>query len=177
MQHIITLIPLDAAYHTAALQAVYATSPAYWDMYNLPGCPPDQAEQDLKAVAETPGRYMLGIVQRLDPYNAAAGGELIDVVDFRLHWPGERMAYIGMLMVAEPHQRRGVATQAWSLLQPWLVSSAGITRARLGVEQFNVRALKFWQAQGFSLTGESNRVRVGNKFVRLLYMERDLAGG
>ena len=96
------------------------------------------------------------------------------MIDFRLHWPTPATAYIGMLMVAAPYQRQGVGTQAWSLLKPWLASTAHVTKARLGVEQFNITGLKFWQHQGFALTGESDRIHVGEKFVRLLYLEQEL---
>jgi hypothetical protein len=45
---------------------------------------------------------------------------------------------------------------------------------RTGVEQFNIAALKFWEAQGLALTGASDRVRVEDRFVRLLYLAADL---
>jgi L-amino acid N-acyltransferase YncA len=46
--------------------------------------------------------------------------------------------------------------------------------ARLGVEQFNPAALKFFESLGFQLTGDSQRIRSGQRFVRVLYMEKDL---
>jgi RimJ/RimL family protein N-acetyltransferase len=174
---LISLLPLDADLHTPALQAVYAATPSYWAMYGLPAAPSGQAESDLRAGNTTPGRYLLGIVQRVDESDATAGAELIGVLDFRLHWPAEGVAYIGMLMVAEPYQRQGVGTQAWSLLAPWLAATAKIDTARTGVEQFNVAALKFWQQVGFRLTGASERVRSGDSLVRLLYLERTLSEG
>ncbi|OUC07991.1 hypothetical protein RY27_11650 [Litorilinea aerophila] len=79
-----------------------------------------------------------------------------------------------MIMVAEPYQRQGIGTQAWLLLRPWLVETAHMSRARVGVAQFNIPALKFFQSLGFTLTGESNRIRSGTKWVRLLYMEQAL---
>lgn len=172
--HIVTLIPLNPEFHTAAVQGVYDATPGYWEMYDLLGAPPNQAVTDLNAAAEEEGRFLLGIVRRIDPANAAAGGELIGVVDFRLHWPAEAVAYVGMIMVAQPYQRQGAATQAWSLLKPWLASTAHMRTARVGVEQFNVPGLKFWESAGFALTGASNRLRVGDRFVRLLYMEASL---
>ena len=168
----ITLLPLEPTLHGPALQAVYAATPGYWALYNLPGCPPDQAARDLAAVAaEAPGRAMLGILQPADPAKPETGAELVGVLDFRLHWPADGVAYIGMLMVAEPYQRRGIGRQAWQLLRPWLANTARMAKVRLGVEQFNHTGLKFWECLGFALTGESDRMKVGDKFVRLLYLE------
>jgi RimJ/RimL family protein N-acetyltransferase len=172
--HIISLLPLDAEYHTAALHSVYTATPGYWQMHGLEGPPPDQAQHDLAAANETPGRYLVGIVKRVDEQDAAVGAELIGVVDFRLGWPAAETATIGMLMVAAPYQRQGVGTQTWALLSPWLAASAHMHKARLSIEQFNIGALKFWESLGFSLTGESDRVRSGDQFVRLLYMESAL---
>lgn len=170
MPEMITLMPVDAALHTAALQAVYAATPGYWRLYHLPGPPADHAARELAAAQATPGRVLLAILRPLERANPAAGAEMIGVLDFRLHWPDAGIAYIAMLMVAEPLQRQGIGAQAWSLLKPWLANTAGIHTVRVGVEQFNVVALKFWTAQGFTLTGESDRMRVGEKFVRLLYL-------
>lgn len=175
MAHIISLLPLDAEFHTPALQAVYAATPAYWVIHGLDGPPPEQAQQDLKTSNETPGRYLVGIVKRIDENDVAAGAELIGLVDFRLHWPDEGVATIGMLMVATPYQRQGIGAQAWSLLAPWLAASGQMHKARLGIEQFNIGALRFWQEMGFVLTGESDRVRNGDQFVRILYLEKILS--
>lgn len=170
----VSLMPLNAEEHQALLQQVYRGTPGYWQMYGLPATPDTQAERDLHATAETPGRNMLGIVQRADPDDPAGGVEMIGVVDFRLHWPAPNVVYIGMVMVAQPYQRQGVGTAAWQLLQPWLAQEAQMEKARLGVEQFNPGALRFFQANGFSLTGETDRVQSGSRWIRLLYMDYPL---
>jgi RimJ/RimL family protein N-acetyltransferase len=118
---------------------------------------------------------MLGIVRRIADDDPQVGVEMVGVVDFRLHWPDPAVVYLGMVMVAEPVQRQGIATQAWRVLAPWLAQGAGMTTARVGVEQFNPGALRFFQHIGFSLTGESNRVQSGKRRVRLLYLEYPLA--
>lgn len=174
MSHLISLLPLDPEIHAPALQAVYAATPGYWAMYNLPGPPLGQAEEDLHAGNTMPGRYLLGIVQRVDPADPEAGAELIGLLDFRLDWPEQGTAYIGMLMVAERYQRLGIGTQAWSLLAPWLAATVKVNKVRIGIEQFNIPALRFWQRMAFELTGESDRVRSGDAFVRLLYLEQKL---
>ncbi len=173
----VSLIPLAPERHAEALQAVYRGAQAYWEMYNLPASPRKQAALDLKAAEETPGRTMMGIVRVTADQAGAPGVEMIGVVDFRLHWPGEHVAYIGMIMVTETYRRQGVGSQAWRLLEPWLVQRADIQTARCGVEQFNPGALRFFQSLDFDLTGEANRLRVGDKFVRLLYMEKELGAG
>ncbi|CAN5422648.1 hypothetical protein BH10CHL1_BH10CHL1_48030 [soil metagenome] len=170
----ISLLPLSLEHHTAALQQVYRATPGYWQLYGLPGSPEDQAERDLRTATETVGRYLLGIVRRLNEEDPTAGAELIGLVDFRLDWPEPATVYIGMVMVAAPYQRHGIGRQAWQLLQPWLATTAQMTKVRLGVEQFNPHALQFFEQLGFQLTGASERVKTGDKFVRLLYMEREL---
>ncbi len=174
MAHMISLLPLDAEYHAGALQAVYTATLGYWQMYGLEGPPPDQAHHDLAAANETPGRYLVGIVKRVDEQDTAAGAELIGLVDFRVDWPAAETVTIGMLMVAAPYQRQGIGTQTWALLSPWLAASAHMQKARLSIEQFNIGALKFWESLGFSLTGDSDRVRSGDQFIRLLYLESAL---
>ena len=175
----ITLIPLivetlPVEQYAAALQHLYEQTPSYWQMYNLPGAPAGQAQRDLYEAAGVEGRTMLGIAQRVDRLDPQAGATLVGLVDFRLHWPSQQTAYVGMMLVAEPRQRQGIGRKAWRLLQQWLRKSTEITTVRLGVEQFNPAALQFFQQVGFTLTGEAQRMRVGDKFVRLLYMEQVL---
>lgn len=173
----ISLIPLARQRHAEALQAVYREAQDYWEMYNLPASPRKQAALDLKAAEDTPGRTMMGVVHLTEDAAGTPGVEMIGVVDFRLHWPGEHVAYIGMVMVIESLRRQGVGSQAWRLLESWLARDADIYTARCGIEQFNPGALRFFQSLGFHLTGEANRLQVGDKFVRLLYMEKKLEVG
>ncbi len=168
----VSLIPLDRQLHTEALQQVYALTPAFWAMYQLPGAPAGQAERDLAAVEAEPGRSALGILRPNQPGDPSAGAQLVGLVDFRRHWPDPGGVYVGMVMVAEPFQRQHLATAAWALLEDWLVGQADISVARLSVEQFNTGALRFFQHIGFELTGEARRTKSGQRLVRLLAMEK-----
>lgn len=184
----ITLLPLSPALHVGALQHLYRATPGYWQLYQHATVPPGQAARDMRNATETPGRYMMGVVQPTATSTAVAlqtngtedarepdkSGELIGLVDFRLDWPEPSVAYLGMVMVAERHQRRGIGTAAWTLLQPWLAGDAGMQKVRLGVEQFNTGALQFFEQLGFTLTGEAERIKVEDRLVRLLYMDYTL---
>jgi RimJ/RimL family protein N-acetyltransferase len=165
--------------HVGALQHLYRAVPGYWAMYDYPQAPPGQAASDMTAAEKTPGRYLMGIVQPPTAAPAASpqpgAGELIGLVDFRLDWPEPGTVYVGMVMVAAAYQRQGIGTAAWQLLRPWLATEAHMQQARLAVEQFNPTALQFFQQLGFALTGESDRLKVGTRLVRLLYMTTDLA--
>lgn len=170
----VTLMPLQSEHHSDSLQNVYEQTPTYWQMYDLPSVTPGQAQRDMEEASEVPGRYMMGIVQRLERTNPLAGAHLIGLIDFRLNWPDEQTAYLGMIMVAEPYQRHGIGRKAWRLLMNWLRKETDTQTVRLGVEQFNAEALKFFQKIGFQMTGEANRIRSGERFVRLLYMESNI---
>jgi RimJ/RimL family protein N-acetyltransferase len=175
----VSLLPLNRADHATALQAVYEATPGYWQMYHLPSVPAGQAERDLEAAAATPGRTLMGIVQRIQSTESnlleLAQVEMVGVLDFRLDWPDPEVVYVGMVMVAEAYQRQGIASAAWRLLAPWLAQSAQMRVARAGIEQFNTSGLQFLRQLGFSLTGDSSRVQSGKRWVRLLYMEYDLS--
>lgn len=170
----VSLMPLDVKYHTAALQRVYEATPGYWQMFGLLTAPQGLAERDLEALAGEHGRNCMGILLPNEPGNVEAGAELVGIIDFRLHWPDQTVAYVGMVLVAEPFQRRRIGTAAWQLLEPWLAGEAGIQTVQLAVEQFNLPALKFFESLGFVLTGDSRRAHSGRKLVRMLYMEKVL---
>ena len=175
MTHSVSLIPLDAALHAEALQRVYELSPNYWTMYHLAQAPAGQAARDLAAIEDVPGRMGMGIVAANEPGKPDAGAQLIGLIDLRLHWPDPETAYLGILLVAEPFQRQRVGSNAWALLEPWLAAEGGVNEVKLGVEQFNPGALRFFQSLGFTLTGEAQRIRSGKRLVRLLAMEKTLA--
>ncbi len=168
-----TLLPLTSE-HARLLQAVYEAAPGYWTLYDLPGAPPGQAAKDLAEAAETPGRSILGVLRAVRPDQPTSGREMVGAVDFRLHHPQEGTVSVGLLLVADARRRQGVGRAAWTLLEPWLRDEAGMRRAGLHVAQFNTVALQFFAALGFEMTGAAQRVRVGDKFVRLLAMEKAL---
>ncbi|MEM7536128.1 MAG: GNAT family N-acetyltransferase [Chloroflexota bacterium] len=194
----ISLLPLSGEHHAPALQYVYDLTPSYWRMYGLASSAPDQAARDIQEGAETPGRYMMGIVRQIaakerqpaiqpetqpaiqpatQPETQIGAGpqaELVGLADLRLHWPQRDIGYLGMLMVAGPYHRQGIGTQTWQLLRPWLADTAQMKTMRLGVEQFNIRAMKFFESIGFHLTGEANRVKSGERLIKLMYMEQTL---
>ncbi len=172
----ITLIPLGAD-HAPPLQAVYEAAPAYWARFALTHVPSDQAARDLAEAAADPTRTLLGILRRVDAADPAAGQIMVGAIDLRRHYPDDGFVTLGLLVVAESYQRAGIGRAAWTLLEAWLAAQPEFTRARLSVEQFNIPGLHFFTALGFGMTGDANRQKVGDAFVRYLAMEKALNAG
>ncbi len=168
----ITLIPLSAPHHATLLQSVYDATPGFWNSYGQPAASQRQAAHDLTAASEMPGRTIMGIIRRLDAADPNAGMEMVGMIDMRLHYPTERTVAVGLMMVAQPYQRQGIGRQAWSLLEAWLAHAGGVSTARATIEQFNTAGLKFFTSLGFHLTGEANRLPVGDQLIRILSMEK-----
>ncbi len=121
MTPIISLAPLNAEDHAAALGGLPGDAALLGDVrtaYRSGGGPPATWMRSRRRQAA-----ISWALSAIDPANLQVGGGLIGLADFRLYWPEERMAYLGMLMVAERYQRQGVDLQAWRLLvDPWLAS-------------------------------------------------------
>lgn len=173
----VTLIPLSAPHHIALLQAVYDATPDFWKSHQHLSAPQRQAEHDLAAALETPGRTIMGILRRVSAHDPLAGMEMVGMIDMWLHSPVEATVTVGMIMVAQPCQRQGIGRQAWSLAETWLAGAAGMTKAQAAIEQFNMTGLKFFTSLGFNLTGEARRIRMGDQLVRLLTMGKSLSLG
>lgn len=171
----LTLIPLTLRDHTELLQAVYDATPSYWQMFEREAAPELQALYDLRAMEETPGRALLGILHPAGGNGSNQSAEMIGVVDIRMHHPERNVTTIGKIMIAEPWQRKGQGRAAWALVEAWLAGSAGMQKARAGIEQFNNPGLQFFEAVGFTVTGEATRVPVDERLVRLIYAEKSLA--
>jgi RimJ/RimL family protein N-acetyltransferase len=171
----LTLAPLESVLHSELLQAVYDASPDYWEMYDISALSRRQALRDLQQAERTPGRTLLGILLPASPPSGEYRAEMVGCIDIRLHFPAGNVVAVGMIMVAMPHRRKGIAREAWNLIEAWLASSAQMQSAQARVEQFNIPAMRFFSAVGFTMTGEAERTQVGDKFVRLLTMEKPIA--
>ena len=79
--------------------------------------------------------------------------KMIGLADVVCGYPSRDVAYLGLLLLAETHQRRSFGTLAFhgikSLAREW-----HCTRLRLAVVESNSAVVPFWEALGFVPTGE-----------------------
>lgn len=80
------------------------------------------------------------------------GNELVAVMDLVLGYPDASTAFIGFLMVAARHQRRGVGSQIVADTLGRL-RAQGFLRARLAYVRGNEQSRGFWESCGFRPAG------------------------
>ncbi len=78
---------------------------------------------------------------------------LVAVMDLITGYPEADDAFIGWLMVDGEMQGRGIGSGIFADVRA-AMKAAGYDYLALGVIESNEEAMKFWQAQGFSYTGE-----------------------
>lgn len=126
--------------HISWLEEIVLASPAYsWltegkapdpadALEILRVCPPGIGEDD---------KFVLAVLE---------GEERLGCVDLVRGYPDEQTAYLGLLLLKEPHQGHGseLLRRLTAMATSW-----GCTAMRLGVIETNLPALHFWSKHGF----------------------------
>ena len=151
----------------AALQCVLEAAPTYFRM--LTGAPPRGALAQSTFTALPPDKtyddkFVWGLY---------AGNAMIGCADVIRGYPMSHKAVIGLLLLAEPWQRRGLGRALAALVEQAIAAWREVNVVRLGVLPANTGALAFWQKLGYLATGE--RSTAGPDFVReVIVMEKSL---
>ena len=132
----------------AALQCVFEAAPAYFR--TVIGGPPGNAEAQSTFTALPPekgydDKFVWGLY---------SGEAMIGCADVIRGYPVRESAVIGLLLVAEDWQRRGIGRAFAALVESRIASWPEIVRFRIGVVASNRRALAFWRKLGYRETGE-----------------------
>lgn len=170
MTTLVSLKPLGAP-DVTSVQGLYDAAPGYFTLITGQPAPPDLAAHEYAALTGQRGRTWLGVYVP----DAAGVPELCGLVDLRLAYPQVDAVTMGLLLVREDQQRHGYGSQAYGLIERWL-RQQGYARVHLDVPGQAFGAQTFWRKLGFEFTGDQLRVAAGRKSVRLLAMEKVLAG-
>ncbi len=152
----------------AALQRVLEGAPRYAEL--VTGAPPGPADAQSTFTILPDGKtyddkFVLGIFD---------DGAMVGCVDVIRGWPGPDTAHIGLLLVAESHQRRGIGRAAWAEVEAMVRRWPTCTRLRLGVLRSNPDAARFWVREGFVATGETKPHRYGAVVSTIVLYEKAL---
>ena len=132
----------------AALQRVLEAAPAYF--LTVTGLPPGDAEAQSTFTVLPPGKsysdkFLWGLY---------AGESMIGCADVIRGYPVREKAVLGLLLLAEPWQHRGLGSAFAALIEQVIGAWPEIERLRLGVAVSNTAALAFWRNLGYRETGE-----------------------
>lgn len=132
----------------ARLQRVLAAAPAYFE--TATGAPPGHAEAQSTFTALPPGK---GYDDKR-VFGLYAGDAMVGCADVIRGYPVREKAIIGLLLLAERWQRRGIG-RAFALLVEQVIGGwPEITTLRVGIVERNIGALAFWRKLGYAETGE-----------------------
>jgi GNAT superfamily N-acetyltransferase len=88
---------------------------------------------------------------------------MIGCADLIRGYPDEHTVLLGLLLLAEPWQRRGFGKAAYLAIEDYVRRwGAGWKQVRIGVVGTNEDVLAFWTKLGFIRTGEVKPYRYGN---------------
>jgi len=99
-------------------------------------------------------------------------GESVGVIDLVDGFPVPTTAMLGLLLVADAHRRRGIGSRAVRALEDLVLSQGTCDRIRIGVVRADSQALVFWEAVGYSATGELRPFGKGAVRSEVVVMEK-----
>lgn len=105
---------------------------------------------------------------------ASLGRTPIGVVRAEAHHPVRGAAAIGLLVVADSHQRRGLGTATCAAVEEALAAE-GCTLLRAEVLHGHAAALRFWQRCGYHPVGPEHEAPVLGQEARTRSVEKRLA--
>jgi GNAT superfamily N-acetyltransferase len=132
----------------AALQCVLEAAPAYYQA--VTGAPPRGALAQSTFTALPPDKtyddkFVWGLY---------AGDAMIGCADVIRGYPTRTKAVIGLLLLAEPWQKRGLGQAFAALVEQAIAAWEDIATLRVGVAASNPGAIAFWRKLGYFETGE-----------------------
>jgi RimJ/RimL family protein N-acetyltransferase len=151
----------------AALQCVLEAAPDYFQL--VTGAPPGGAEAQSTFTALPPDKtyadkFVWGLYE---------GDAMIGCSDVIRGYPVREKAVIGLLLLAQAWQHRGLGRAFAALVEQAVAAWPEIQRLRIGVVASNEGALAFWRKLGYLETGE---VKQNSEFVReVIVLEKPLA--
>ncbi len=100
----------------------------------------------------------------------------IGCIDVVRGFPNASTAVLGLLLISESHQRRGLGTDAFEALRVWIAREwPEMKRIRIGVVAVNLDAIAFWKRLGFRENGERRKYQAGTVDSETVVLVRELS--
>jgi GNAT superfamily N-acetyltransferase len=100
---------------------------------------------------------------------------MVGCADLIRGYPEPATALLGLLLVSEKHERRGIGSRAYALIEQLIRDWGGRDRVRVGVVRTNQEVMPFWTRLGFEPTGEVKPYRYGSVVSETVVLETQLS--
>ena len=104
--------------------------------------------------------------------SAGADEALVGCADVIRGYPVPGTATVGLFLIVESWQRRGIGSQAFRLVEESARKWGRCDRIRIGVVRSNEQVMRFWLRHGFRPTGETRPWREGPAKSEIVYLEK-----
>ena len=152
-----------------ALQEVLESAPGFFELVD--GGPPGPAEA-LSTYTVLPEGVTY---EDKSVYGVYLGDLMVGCVDLIRGYPDAHSAMLGLFLIGEPWQGRGIGSAAYRETEGVVRGWADAERVRIGVVRANVPAFGFWHAMGFTETGDVRPYESGPVTSEVVVMEKPLA--
>jgi ribosomal protein S18 acetylase RimI-like enzyme len=166
----VTVRPLQRDERTVAqLQRVLDDAPGYFCRVTGSEARRNEAETLFAALPE--GRSMddkslLGIYEN---------GEMVGCADVIRAFPDSKKTTIGLLLIVETRQGKGIGRAAYHLVEERIVDRGSCSEIVLGVVRTNDQALAFWSKVGFAPNGTVKPFSNGSVSSELILLTKRLS--
>jgi GNAT superfamily N-acetyltransferase len=151
------------------LQRILEEAPGY--ARRVTGLPPGHADAQRVFAALPEGKT------RADKFVFAIDRDhdMVGCAELIRGYPNPATAMLGLLLLSERQQRRGMGRRAYCLLEAFIRGWGSCERVRIGVVRTNEQVTPFWTQLGFAPTGEVRPYRDGSVASEVLVFEKRLA--
>lgn len=150
------------------VQKIYERSPGYFRLVDGSDVLPDFAEKDIQDCVpkerQTPSYEKVFCLLSQD-------STPIGVIDLHNNHPEEGTCYLGLLILDEQMQKKGLGKSCFEIAEKFIKDSLDASKIRLGVaEQNNVE--EFWRKMGFERNGRTYVWQWSNQKNNVFEMEK-----
>ncbi len=100
--------------------------------------------------------------------------QAIGVLDLLIGYPNQEKAFIGLLLLIEKVQRKGLGSEVYLEVEKFIKTFIQIKTIRLSVVESNGDVMKFWSKMGFHKTGEEKPFLNEKVTSKSILMEKSL---
>lgn len=139
---------LDPERDVALLQTILEGAPDY--ALRATGREPRPGDAQAEFASLPPGKS----ASDKHTFALVEGDEIVGCLDVLRGHPDGTTAFVGLLLLTESHQGRGLGTAAWRCFEHYCEGWPEVAVLRLAVVETNREAMPFWEKMGFASTGE-----------------------